>query len=429
MKQSDFNHYFDMPKLADQIGIQTSARGHSQSITTEYMKQMSLRASLDALELNTQDISAEKPQRVKRARQVASPTTRSFDRTAFEEVLLEACERQASDIHFSGQGKIALRINGTLEFLHFAPAASPVTEEIIFSLISREEDRRKLEKTRELDFSFFHESGEHYRCNAYYKNGHLSVSMRRINTFIPTLDAIGTPKKLKSLIQARQGLILICGPTGHGKTTTLAAMIEEMNRTRCDHILTLEDPIEHVFESKSCMVSQRELNTDTLSFESSLRAAMRQDPDVIVVGEIRDRETAHAVFSLVATGHLVLSTLHATNAAQTLYRISRMFGSDERDMALNQMADALLGILNQRLIRSVDGGRIAIFEMLVANYAVKNAIRNGDVAQLDNTLTMSASEGMMTFEHSVDSLISEGRITREAGASYLARVPSVEYFV
>jgi twitching motility protein PilT len=352
-----------------------------------------------------------------------------FDRAAFDQALEIASQRGASDIHFSGRGKIAFRINGELEFLPYAPIDPIVAEEIIFGIIPDEEDRERLKRVRELDFSFTHTNRVHYRCNAYYKNGSLSISMRRINDLIPTLRALGAPEKLHDLVQERQGLILVCGPTGHGKTTTMAAMIEEMNQTRRDHILTLEDPIEHLFESKQCMISQRELNTDTLSFDTSLRAAMRQDPDIIIVGEVRDRETAQAVFNLVATGHLVITTVHATNAAQTLYRIARMFAPEERDMVLNQMADALLGIVNQRLVRSTDGGRAALFEMLVANYAVQNSVRNGDVAQLTNTIAMSADEGMLTFEHSAGKLILEGKVDHAAVAPYLDRRPAVEFFV
>ncbi|MBP5993582.1 MAG: PilT/PilU family type 4a pilus ATPase [Candidatus Moranbacteria bacterium] len=352
-----------------------------------------------------------------------------FDRAAFDTALRMASECGASDIHFSGQGRIALRVNGELEFLPYAAIASGIAEELIFGMITDASDRETLRQTRELDFSFTHTNHVHYRCNAYYKNDNLSIAMRRINTLIPTLDQLGAPEKLHELIRERQGMILVCGPTGHGKTTTMAAMIEEINATRHDHILTLEDPIEHVFESKQCMVSQRELNTDTLSFEKSLRAAMRQDPDIIVVGEVRDRETAQAVFNLVATGHLVITTVHATNAAQTLYRIARMFPPEERDMVLNQMADALLGIVNQRLVRSTDGGRVAIFEMLVANYAVQNSVRNGDVAQLVNTIAMSADEGMLTFEHSAGKLILDGKVDHAAVAPYLDHRPAVEFFV
>lgn len=351
-----------------------------------------------------------------------------FDQFAFEEVLHMAKRENASDIHFSGNGKIALRINGALTFLAYANIAKEVAEHIIEGLMPDDATREKLRTEKEYDFCYAHHDGTNYRCNAYYKNGAASISMRRISESIPTLDQIAVPSTVKDLLQKKQGLILICGPTGHGKTTTLAAMINELNETRDEHILTLEDPIEHVFESKRCMISQREVHTDTHSFENSLRAAMRQDPDIIVVGEIRDRETAEAVFHLVSTGHLVLSTVHATSAPQTLYRIARMFRADERDMVLAQLADALLGIVNQRLVPTLDGGRMAIFELLVANYAARNAIRSGDVAQLVNTITSSSDEGMISFEQSVRKLIDQGKIDHQVAVPYLEREPFLQIF-
>ncbi len=353
----------------------------------------------------------------------------TFDRLAFSEVLALAKRENASDIHFSGNGRIALRINGALNFLAFTEIDPLVAEEIILDLIPDQTIRAKLLTEKEYDFCYAHADGTHYRCNAYYKNGAASVSMRRINDAIPTLSELGVPSKVKEMLQKKQGLIFVCGPTGHGKTTTLAAMINELNETRDEHILTLEDPIEHVFASKRALISQRELHTDTHSFENSLRAAMRQDPDIIVVGEVRDRETAEAVFNLVATGHLVLSTVHATDASQLLYRIARMFRADERDMVLSQMADALLGVVNQRLVPTTDGERTAVFELLVANYAVRNAIRNGNVAELVNTITSSAEEGMVTFRQSAIVLLEQGKIEHAVVAPYLTLGTPMPLFV
>ncbi|MDD2766643.1 MAG: PilT/PilU family type 4a pilus ATPase [Candidatus Moranbacteria bacterium] len=352
-----------------------------------------------------------------------TPTLQIFDQTAFEAVLLLAQQENASDIHFSGNNRIAIRVNGSLVFLNYDTIDPKIAEEIILSLISDTAVRDQFLLEKEHDFCFTHKNGVSYRCNAYYKNGYPSISMRCISGNVPSLDQIGAPQKIKSLIQKKQGLIFICGPTGQGKTTTMAAMINEMNKTRSEHILTLEDPIEYVFESEKCMISQRELHTDTLSFDKSLRAAMRQDPDIIVIGEVRDRETAEAVFKLVATGHLVISTVHSTNTAQTLYRIVRMFTPGERDLVLSQMADSLLGILNQRLIPTIDGNRTAIFELLLANWASRNAIRNGDIAQLENTIASSADEGMLTFEQSLSALIREGKVNYSDIASSLEFEP------
>lgn len=362
------------------------------------------------------------------ANEVTPTGSRLFDRAGFEATLRIAKVRGASDVHISGNGKVAIRVNGTLEFLDFDYVPSQAAEEILMSLIADEDMRTRLREDKEHDFCYTHSDGTNYRCNAYFKNGHPSISMRRINDDIPTLETLGVPEKIRDLVQKKQGLIFVCGPTGHGKTTTLAAMVDEMNKTRDEHILTIEDPIEYVFESKRCMISQRELHTDTRSFDRSLRAAMRQDPDIIIVGEVRDRETAEAVFNLVATGHLVITTVHATNAAQTLYRIARMFSPSERDMVLSQMADSLLGILNQRLVPTTDGSRVAIFELLTANWASRNAIRNGDVAQLLNTIMTSTHDGMVAFEHSAARLIENGRVRVEHVLPFLEREPMLQVF-
>jgi len=332
-----------------------------------------------------------------------------------------ALANKCSDIHFGSNERMAVRGDSGVYFLdELGLISKELAEEIIFKLIGDSERIKRYLEEKEFDFSYVHATGDTFRCNAFHKKGNVSVAMRHIAHNIPGLDLIGAPEKLKEMILAKQGLILVCGPTGHGKTTTAYAMLEEINKLRNDHIITLEDPIEYNLQSKKCIVSQRQISSDTHSFATSLRAAMRQDPDVIMVGEMRDRETIEAVFNLCATGHLVISTIHANSASQTLARIVQVFPQAQREFILNQMADALLGILNQRLVVRKDGDSIAMFELMLANYAVKNSIRNGDILQMDNTIATSVlREGMTTLRHSAEKLIRMGIIDIEAARPYI----------
>ena len=317
---------------------------------------------------------------------------------------------RASDIHIASGERIAIRKIGEILFLDdFGVVSQNDVLEILQSLLSAEK-MIQLQNEKEHDFAYSHCDNLRYRCNAFYRRGMLSLSMRCIENKILTLDEIGTPDVVKNLLTKKQGLILLSGPAGSGKSTTMAAMLDWINSNRTDHIITIEDPIEYYIDNKNCFISQRELHSDTKSFSNSLKAAMRQDPNIIVIGEIRDRETMEAVLKLSNSGHLVISTIHTSSSAQTLYRILSMFPYDQHKTILSQLSETLLAILNQRLVQTLDSGRVAIFELLLANHAVRNAVRNGDIAQIENTLGTSAAEGMFTFKKYIEKLAHQQKI-------------------
>ena len=355
---------------------------------------------------------------------IQTPANPGPEPLSLESLFALAANAHASDIHIGTDERVALRVNGDILFLDaFGTLTERDAEAFIFSLFPDEKHREAFLADKEADFSLKTANGTTFRCNVFYKRGRISASIRLINKTHPTLKDIGIPEKMFDLLKEKHGLILVGGPTGHGKTTTLSAMVEELNHTRHGHILTLEDPIEYVFESDQCLISQRELSSDTHSFDRSLRAAMRQDPDIIVVGEMRDQETVNAVFNLVSTGHLVISTVHAGSASHTLYRILRMFPEEKRSMVLNQLADSLLGILNQVLIPAADGTRVALFEFLIANFAVRNAIRGGNISEIDNAIATSVGVGMVTKAQSVKNLLDKGLIRLETARDLLEESP------
>ncbi|MFH1545968.1 MAG: type IV pilus twitching motility protein PilT, partial [Patescibacteria group bacterium] len=223
------------------------------------------------------------------------------------------------------------------------------------------------------------------------------------------------------LIQKKQGLILVCGPNGSGKSTTLRSMLEEVNETRVEHIITIEDPIEFVFTNKKCVFSQRELHYDTHSFNAALKVALREDPDIVMVGEMRDQETIMAALNLCETGHLVFSTLHTNSGPQTINRLMQAFSLDQRDAVLSHLADSLLGILSQRLVAKKGGGRVAIYELMLTTSAIRNAIRKGDTPQLENTITTSAGLGMISFNQSAERLVEQGIVEQKNVEPFIRR--------
>ena len=319
----------------------------------------------------------------------------------------------ASDIHINSDEKIAIRVSGVIYFPErlsdFGNLSKQKVKEIVEQLLAQQ--NMVIADKQEIDFPYIHDNGTRYRCNAFYRKGALSLSMRKINTLIPTLAEIDAPEKIKEMLSKKQGLILISGPAGSGKSTTMASMVDWININRTDHIITIEDPIEHHLENKNCLITQRELHSDTQSFEHSLRAALRQDPNIIIIiGEMRDRETIEAVFKLCSTGHLVISTVHAASASQTLYRLLSVFPQEQHDIILSQLGETLIGILNQRLIPTIDRAQIATFELMISNQAIKNAIRNRDIAQIEHTIATNLAEGMVTFNNHLAHLKRMGKV-------------------
>ncbi|MCD6421940.1 type IV pilus twitching motility protein PilT [bacterium] len=328
-----------------------------------------------------------------------------------EEIFRSAAQKQASDIHFYPQMPVVFRIHGRLipqETRRFS------SDEILkmFSFFMDEWQRRRFEREKETDFSFAFD--EHrLRVNLYQERGGVAAALRVIPKQIKSFAELNLPPILEKFASAKQGFFIVTGPTGHGKSTTVASMIEYINQTRSEHIITIEDPIEYVFENKKSIIAQREVYTDTLSFHRALRSALREDPNVIFLGEMRDKESTAAALTLAETGHLVLTTLHTNNAAQTIDRIVDIFPEHQQRQIRQQLANTLLGIISQRLLPRTKGGRIVACEILIANIAVRSAIREGKTHQIPNIIQTSFGEGMMTLDKALAELVKKGEVKVE----------------
>lgn len=323
----------------------------------------------------------------------------------------------ASDLHLSAGSIPRVRVDGRL---HPVPEAQPVVSDELEAMIDELLDdtrRAAFERDHQVDFSFDGSTSDRFRANAYVQSGRAALALRRIPATIPTLDEIGVPQVGRSFLSRDHGLVLVTGPTGSGKSTTLASMIDEINRTRPCHILSIEDPIEYVHQSDQALVSQRQVGTDTNSFEDALRAALREDPDVVLVGEMRDLETIALTLTLAETGHLVFASVHTNDAAQTIDRIIDVFPADQQSQIRTQLAMSLTGVISQRLLPKIGGGRLAAFEVLVGTTAARNLIRESKVRQIRNLLTTGQREGMCVLEQSLSALVSSGQVTLEAAAA------------
>ncbi|MBI4127433.1 MAG: type IV pilus twitching motility protein PilT [Parcubacteria group bacterium] len=336
------------------------------------------------------------------------------EKIRLEELLNIAASRDASDLHFAVGHHPTLRIDGELVPLLEKPLLEPEdTMEIAQSFLS-EAQREELLREREIDLSFAFKEKLRLRTNVFFQSGFVSIAFRFIPKSIRTVKELNLPPVLSSLVKRSQGLILVVGPAGQGKTTTLAAFIEEINTSRTEHIITIEDPIEYVFTDRECIIDQREVHSDTLSFARALRSALRQDPDVVLVGEMRDLETIASVATLAETGHLVLSTLHTNDAPQTIDRIIDVFPEYQQDQIRAQLASVLVAIVSQRLVPRIQGGRVPAVELLVQTPAVAHIIREGKTHQLGNVIQTSADMGMIPLEQSLAQLVRSGQITLES---------------
>lgn len=330
-----------------------------------------------------------------------------------------AVSKNASDLHVSVGYPPIIRIDGELQELSEKPLTPEETEELVFSVLS-DEKKELLEVNREIDFAYTHEGGNNarFRVNAFYTMKNLSAAFRLIPSRIRTIEELMLPQMYHQFSKLKQGLILVTGPTGHGKSTTLAAILEDINRTRFCHIVTIEDPIEYVFEGKKALIDQREMNDDTHSWEIALRSALRQDPDVILVGEMRDYETIAAAITLAETGHLVFATLHTNSASQTIDRIIDVFPENQQQQVRTQLANILQAVVGQRLIPLDKGGRRAVSEIMIMNPAVSNLIREAKTHQIDNVIRTSSDIGMVSLEKALVNLVREGLITTQKAQEY-----------
>lgn len=340
---------------------------------------------------------------------------------SIEQLLEITYSKKSSDLHLLADSPPILRIDGELTPIPGeSPLSAELAKDLIYSLLT-EEQKELLTVNKELDFSFAYGNKARFRVNAYVQKGSYAASLRHIPLEIRTIDDLGLPPICHKFAQLKQGFILVTGPTGHGKSTTLAAIINEINQKRKCHIVTIEDPIEFIFPHAKSIVSQRELHQDTHSWEIALRSVLREDPDVVFVGEMRDLETISAALTVAETGHLVFATLHTNSASQTVDRIIDVFPEASKNQVRMQLSAVLEAVLSQRLLPSLKGGRIVATEVMVGTSAVRTALREGKTHQLDNIIQTSAALGMNSLESNLVKLINEGKISLEVAQSYALR--------
>jgi twitching motility protein PilT len=332
----------------------------------------------------------------------------------FADLLMEVVNRRASDLHLSAGAPPTIRVRGRLSQLEGYPTLNSTdTREIVYSILSGDQ-RQRLETHWQLDFAYSIPGHARFRVNAYYQRGAVGAAFRLIPFELTSIDALGLPRAVHDFTRKPRGFVLVTGPTGSGKSTSLAAMIDEINSTREEHILTIEDPIEFLHAHKKCLVNQRELGSDAQSFAEALKAALRQDPDVILVGEMRDLETISTALTAAETGHLVFATLHTQDTAQTIDRIIDVFPPSQQGQVRVQLSVALQGIVTQQLLPTADGSsRVAACEVLVPNPAVRNLIREGKTHQIYSVLQTGSAQGMQTMDAALVSLVRSGRISQQ----------------
>ena len=341
---------------------------------------------------------------------------------SIDELLEHMVARDASDLHVTVGTPPVIRVRGEVERLdEFAPLTSEDTQQLLYRILSSEQQKH-LEIKRQLDFSHSIPGLARFRVNVYFQRESIGAAFRLIPAELKTLEELGMPPTLHLLTDKPRGLVLVTGPTGSGKSTTLAALIDEINRNRSEHILTIEDPIEFLHRHKRCIVNQREIGPDAVSFAEALRAALRQDPDVILVGEMRDLETIATALTAAETGHLVFGTLHTQSAPSTIDRIIDVFPAEQQEQIRIQIASSLQGVITQALLPTADGmGRVPALEVLLPDDAVRNLIRQGKVEQIYSVMQTNTSRGMQTMEQSLADLIQRGVVTFEVGLTRSSR--------
>ncbi|MFW0837429.1 MAG: type IV pilus twitching motility protein PilT [Candidatus Komeilibacteria bacterium] len=337
-----------------------------------------------------------------------------------------AIDAQASDLHLIAGSQPFIRIDGVLQPLpNSSPLAAAKLKEMVFALLTVEQKKR-LEEEKDLDFSHETSNGDRLRINVHWEKGNIGLVARVIPGDVPTMEELAMPAKLYEVVREQQGLILLTGPTGSGKTTSMAAMIDLINHERASHIITLEDPIEYIHEPDKSIIIQRELGEDMLSFQAGLKHALRQDPNVIMVGEMRDLDTIAATLTLAETGHLVMATLHTHDAAQTVDRIVDVFPPHQQNQIRLQLSFTLKAVLSQHLLPAKEGGRIAARELMISTPAIANIIRENKIAQLKNAIQTSSDYGMFTVEQDVKRLIEDGKLDESIADNYLAALPDTD---
>jgi len=328
------------------------------------------------------------------------------------ELLAFSAKQGASDLHLSAGMPPMIRVDGDVRRINLPALDHKEVHSLVYEIMN-DKQRKDFEEFLETDFSFEVPGVARFRVNAFNHNRGAGAVFRTIPSKILTMDQLGMGQIFKDLSMVPRGIVLVTGPTGSGKSTTLAAMVDYINDTKYDHILTVEDPIEFVHESKKSLVNQREVHRDTLGFNEALRSALREDPDVILVGEMRDLETIRLALSAAETGHVVFGTLHTSSAAKTIDRIVDVFPAEEKEMVRSMLSESLQGVISQTLLKKNGGGRVAAHEIMVGTPAIRNLIREAKVAQMYSAIQTGGALGMQTMDQCLQNLVSKGLITRE----------------
>jgi twitching motility protein PilT len=335
------------------------------------------------------------------------------------ELLAFSVQNDASDLHLSAGVPPLIRVDGDVRRLNIPAFEAKDVNALVYDIMN-DRQRKEYEEHLEVDFSFEVPNLARFRVNAFNQNRGPAAVFRTIPSDIKSLEELGCPDIFKDIASHPRGLVLVTGPTGSGKSTTLAAMVDYINSNKHDHILTIEDPIEFVHENKSCLINQREVHRDTLSFNAALRSALREDPDVILVGEMRDLETIRLAMTAAETGHLVFGTLHTTSAPKTIDRIIDVFPGEEKDMVRSMLSESLRAVISQTLVKKVGGGRVAAHEIMVGVPAIRNLIREDKIAQMYSAIQTGMTHGMQTMDQCLQNLVNRGMITKQDAMSKAA---------
>lgn len=339
-------------------------------------------------------------------------------KTELNDLIKTVFQEGASDLHLSEGKKPTIRVSGMLLPL---VKREVITKDMMMGILSEivtKENKEQFLKNKELDFSYAIEAGDRFRGNAFFQQGMISVALRLIPKKIRTLKELNLPDLLRSFTEKPQGFFLVVGPVGHGKSTTLAAMIENINESRAEHIITIEDPIEYIYEPKKSIIDQREIRVDTEDFETAMKSMFREDIDVALIGEMRGAETISTAVTAAETGHLIFSTLHTNGAAQTVSRIIDSFPAEQQEEIRIQLAGSLTGIFSQRLVPRISGGLIPAYELLINNNAVSNLIRENRIHEINSVIQTSSQDGMIDINRCLAELVAKGEITVESAYQF-----------
>lgn len=326
------------------------------------------------------------------------------------ELLALSVKNKASDLHISSKMPPMIRVDGDMRRIDWPPFSEEEVRTLIYSVMN-DSQQKIFEEHLENDFSFAIPNLARFRVNVFHQMRGPAAVFRVVQDQILTIEALGLSAVFKQIASYKNGLVLVTGPTGCGKSTTLAALIDYINESRYEHVITIEDPIEYLHQSKKCLINQRELHRHTISFQQALRSALREDPDVILIGEMRDLETVRLALTAAETGHLVFGTLHTSSAAKTIHRIIDVFPAGEKDMVRSMLSDSLQAVVAQRLLKRMEGGRVLSYETMICNHAIRNLIREDKIAQIYSVIQTGYATGMQTLDQHLQHLVNQGSIT------------------